>query len=462
MTTESHVGLALMKPSPGYGDGGALTALIQQAVASAGYAFCSLRGAFAEIVQPGAHVLLKPNWVFHYNKSGHGMDCMVTHPALIEAVVKELLRAQPGSITIADAPIQSCQFDVLVPSSWVRSLQMLSDSCPITIRDLRRTIYVVDRGGAHAQRDLWPVSDYLLFDLGTSSMLEPISLPPGLFRNTNYDPRELAHTHYPGVHKYSLWKGAFTTDVIINLPKLKTHRKAGITGALKNLVGLNGDKDYLPHHRAGGSASGGDCYAGRKPLKRLAEYLIDRTNMRLNKAGYIWLQNLTLLVTALCRVTHRQRTLEGEWYGNDTSWRMVLDLNRLVHYGNDSGAIEAHAPRAIYSLSDGIIAGEGFGPLAPEPVALGAVTFASSSAFAELAHCALLHLDWQKLPLIREAFAEHTYPLVTQAPAQLVVNYNHQQLSWEETARTYGKPFRPPRGWVGHIEWNDKAGGARR
>jgi len=34
---------------------------------------------------------------------------------------------------------------------------------------------------------------------------------------------------------------------------LKLHRKAGITCALKNLIGINGNKEYLPHHRLGGS-----------------------------------------------------------------------------------------------------------------------------------------------------------------------------------------------------------------
>ena len=32
-----------------------------------------------------------------------------------------------------------------------------------------------------------------------------------------------------------------------SLPKLKTHKKAGITCALKNLIGINGNKEYLPH-----------------------------------------------------------------------------------------------------------------------------------------------------------------------------------------------------------------------
>jgi hypothetical protein len=67
-------------------------------------------------------------------------------------------------------------------------------------------------------------------------------------------------------------------DVIINLPKPKTHKKTGLTGAIKNLVGLVGDKELLPHHRNGGATDGGDCYPGRSFRLRLAELMLDHGN----------------------------------------------------------------------------------------------------------------------------------------------------------------------------------------
>ena len=47
-------------------------------------------------------------------------------------------------------------------------------------------------------------------------------------------------------------------DLFVNLPKLKTHKKTGITCSLKNFVGINGDKNWLPHHTEGVPANGGD------------------------------------------------------------------------------------------------------------------------------------------------------------------------------------------------------------
>ena len=50
-------------------------------------------------------------------------------------------------------------------------------------------------------------------------------------------------------------------DCVINLPKLKTHKKTGVTLCMKNLVGINGNKNWLPHHRLGTPAQGGDQFA---------------------------------------------------------------------------------------------------------------------------------------------------------------------------------------------------------
>jgi hypothetical protein len=149
--------------------------------------------------------------------------------------------------------------------------------------------------------------------------------------------------------------------------------------------------------------------------------------------------------------------LEGKWYGNDTVWRMALDINRLLLYGRPDGTLSNTPLRTIYSITDGIVAGEANGPLASEPVSLGAVTFASNSAYADLVHAALMRFDWRKIPLVREAFRKMNRPLVQGHPEDLVVSYGNRNLTLSETAQELGLPFRPPRGWVGRIEWKESA-----
>src|SRR5438552_2282393 len=59
---------------------------------------------------------------------------------------------------------------------------------------------------------------------------------------------EYTNDHHTGErHEYAFSGTALNSGIVINLPKLKTHKKAGVTLSLKNLVGLNTDKNLLPH-----------------------------------------------------------------------------------------------------------------------------------------------------------------------------------------------------------------------
>jgi len=128
------------------------------------------------------------------------------------------------------------------------------------VRDFRRTTCVLVHGVRVAEENIQSEDHFTLFDLGRESLLEPISDNRSRFRVAWYDHRLMAKTHHPGVHQYLVAKEVVDADVIINLPKLKTHKKAGVTCALKNLIGINGNKEYLPHHRVGGPKTGGDNY----------------------------------------------------------------------------------------------------------------------------------------------------------------------------------------------------------
>jgi uncharacterized protein (DUF362 family) len=454
MINEKRVGLAILpdeiKGKFSYSDLEEISSLVRDAACQGGLGRADSQAPLLEIIQPGMTVLLKPNWVFHENQKGFGMECLVTHPNFILAVLAEVCKAEPGKVIIADAPIQGCDFSALVKQDWRHEVRRVA-TCPVEIFDFRRTVLRREGFAAGQDRELRDMENYILFDLERESLLEPVSIPEGRFRVTCYDPDQLAERHRPGRHQYLLCREPFEADVIINLPKLKSHKKAGLTAALKNLVGINGNKEYLPHHRLGGKVGGGDCYPGHAPLKRLAEYCLDEANRRIG----------TPVCTKWLGRSQRLRSLhgmfgnaeiEGGWYGNDTVWRMTLDLNRLLLYGRTDGTLSDTPLRTVYSITDAIVAGEGEGPLAPEPVPLGAVTFATSSAFADLAHTALMHFDPHKVPLVREAFGRFRYPLVNSSAESCEIYCGGNRLSWEDVGAVFGRDFRPSEGWKGRIE----------
>jgi uncharacterized protein (DUF362 family) len=405
------------------------------------------------LIQPGMTILIKPNWVLHYNQYNHGrgdLTCMYTQHNFVLAVLKAVLRAKPGRIIIGDAPVQGCSWFKLVTTAFLNKLKDVAWHCPIEVVDFRRS-HVDDYdmvGGLHG--NLRAEDQYLLYDLGKDSLLEEISQPVGRFRVTMYDPRKLAATHAPGRHQYLICREAIEADLVLNLPKLKTHRKAGITGALKNLVGINGNKDYLPHHRVGGTGWGGDCYPGLSPLRRLAEAFLDQANRRIGQTGYRFWKRLSKNMLNVQKLVG-DTDIEGGWYGNDTVWRMILDINRILLYGRSDGTMAEAAQRQVWSLTDAIICGQGEGPLAPQPCVAGAVTFSDSSPAADWLHAQLLGFDPDKIPHVRYATGQYRWPLVSK-PGPIEI---HRPDPIRDEADTDGIPkikSIPPRGWAGHIE----------
>ena len=405
-------------------------------------------------IPPGAKVVVKPNWVYHKNRSGQGMDCLVTHPSVIEAVLDYIVLARPGSIVIGDAPVQGCDFPELVRKCNLNELlvRFQSQGVAVHIRDFRRTILARTDRAEKRVENCSSIDDFVLFDLERESLLEALAADSPKFRVTMYDPDRLLNTHHAGRHQYLIAREVVDADVVVNLPKLKCHKKSCITGALKNLVGINGNKEFLPHHRKGGAAQGGDCYPGRSIFKRFAEHLYDAGNRQTRDGTR---QMLTHCADSLVRIGQRfgsDDNVEGSWYGNDTLWRTCLDLQRILHYGRSDGTLAPEPQRKVITVTDAIIAGERDGPLAPEPVGAAFVSGATNPAAADCVHAALMGFDYSKIPIVAQAFGSFEYALCHFTPADIRVIMPQRVQCIEEVGPILGRPFRAPEGWRRHCE----------
>lgn len=349
----------------------------------------------------GKKVLLKPNWVKHNSKPQDDI-CLCTHPNFILAFLEMLLEWKPKSILIADAPIQGCNWSRLHSEDFLERIGQLSkhSGVSITVKDFRRVAFSPETN--QLETDKKPLDDYIVFDVAEKSYLEDITTDKNMFRVTCYNPDRLAESHHKGMHKYCIAKEVFNCDTIITMPKIKTHQKAGLTNSMKILVGINGDKDYLPHHRIGAVESGGDCYKGRHPFRRMSELVLDAANRRIGKSLYQPLSYLSTVLWRLSRPTKEQNLAAG-WYGNDTVWRMVMDLNMIALYGKSNGSLSDTPQRTLYTLCDGIIGGQGNGPLSPEPLPLGIIAFSNDAFAMDEVAGRLFKLNIEKVPLLKEA-----------------------------------------------------------
>lgn len=383
------------------------------------------KGPFGNLIPSGARVLIKPNFVLHHNQGNGGMDPMVTHQSVVKAVVAAALQAEPGEVLVGDAPIQTADFSALLNEtklhSWSQDLKK-TDPRFKGVKDFRRTTAQYVNGVRVAEENALPEEDFVLFDLASDSLLEPITDDKDDFRVTCYDPRLMAKTHGRGRHRYLVAKAVVEADVVINLPKLKTHKKAGITCALKNLIGINGNKEYLPHHRLGGANLGGDCYPGDSKVKRMLEYAADQQNTTDSATkGRVW----SGVATQLNRVLNLMGDnlgIEGSWSGNDTIWRTGLDLNRIILYGRADGSMTQSTQRRVVHLADAIVAGQGDGPLSPQPLPLGLLFAGNNAACIDWFGALLLGYDPRLLPIVREAFGSFPWPIATSRPDEITLS----------------------------------------
>lgn len=165
-------------------------------------------------------------------------------------------------------------------------------------------------------------------------------------------------------------KNVLSSDVIISIPKLKVHKKIGITLNAEGLVGINTNKNHLIHYMLGTPDEGGDQFPNRllsfkeKLIIKLQRILYDKLlaprKLKLEKIyTYVVHFYKKYLKYIIGNVSKQKLLLDGgNWYGIDTTWRMVVDLVKIIYFTDSEGKIQPYPQRKIFSIIDGIIGGE--------------------------------------------------------------------------------------------------------
>jgi len=491
-----RVGLARTEPHyrgllPPYGPGKPfpeLAALLGDAAAEGppNHGYAAVRGALralgldaarfdtpgwnplGSLVARGGRVVLKPNFIRHWNPSAAthpdaaSIQSVITHGSMLRVMADYafLAAGSEGSVAIAEAPQHDCDFDQIREIAGLDALVAFYETHlgrELAVIDLRREC-VRYRNAVIVDRRALPgdPAGYRMIDLGRHSAFEGSGMDPARFRGADYDPGPTSQHHMNGRNDYLLSETVLSADLVVNLPKLKTHKKTGVTLALKNMVGINGDKNLLPHHSVGSVGSGGDEYPGSSWIDAARSFATEIARKLLMRG----------IGTGLVRWVRRTEDAargkafirSGNWHGNQTTWRMCVDLNRCLYYSDASGEyFDAPEPvRKVLTVIDGVVAGEGDGPLSPLDVALGCVIAATDPIALDLVAARLMGFREDQLPKLRGPMRDETLRITQVRSADDVVVFELQADSNSPVERRLDDiacqhPFVAHPGWATHL-----------
>lgn len=344
----------------------------------------------SSVIEPGDCVLIKPNLV----DDSEWVNGQTTHPAFLRPIIDYAYKAcgPTGRILLAEGPWAAGVFDRLVANTGIQTMVAHLASrydVPVTLLDLNR-----------ASRGATP-----LVDLGDVSELRAVD-------RVWYDAHGtvMEEGGNPGIGRYYIAPAVLEADVVISVPKVKVHCSGGVTLAMKNMLGIIPAWDG-PYEQA--------------QLKDCAHTSdVDRA------AGS-----------------------RGMYLDNDTIWRSMADLNRILLYADDRGILHQERQRKYVAIVDGVVAAEE-SQYHPHPYPLNTVVVGADPVTVDAVTARSMGFDPRLLKSVTEGATRTSFPLGPVDPAQINVVVSGGA-GLDTLYRHALTPELHVFSWQGHVEAHD-------
>jgi len=380
------------------------------------------------LIKKGDNVLIKPNFVQDNDKYPF---CVITHPSIIRVITDYayIATSESGEVIIGDAPQMDTNLDNIKKYTKIDKLIDFYNQKKINIKFLDfRPVTVESKHGIWSKRIISQnkKKDNIIIDLKEKSLLYDLEKDQNKnFYGADYNRKIVNYHHNIYRNDYCISKTFLNADVVINIPKLKTHKKAGVTLNFKNLLGINIDKNFLPHYRIGHKNQKGDSFPYMNSFLNKMRFLryifrdlfLIKYNSRIARF-FFKLVSLRRYIEYMIVKTffnkfysHYFLMTDGDWSGNDTIWRTILDLNIISLYSDKNGEMKENIQRKFYSIIDGVIGGEKDGPLNPNPRKAGTIIMGGDLFLIDLIATKMMGFDYNKIPLLKNTFLLTKYPI---------------------------------------------------
>lgn len=421
------------------------------------------------LIEPGMTVVLKPNFVRSFHSEKKNPFSMITHPSVLRAIADYCWIALKGKgkIIIADAPQYDANWEKLLDLTKLDEVQSFFNSQrenSFEVFDLRN--YWSRK--RHFPSMLIPLdgdpNGIVTANLGAESAVKDINDPKRLY-GAVYHRQELIKNHTDERQIYELSGTVMKADVVISVPKLKTHKKVGVTMNIKGLVGACTNKNLIVHYSLGAKSEGGDQYPPNhftpmeerliKTERWMYDTFLAKKSVPLEyiHRSIYWLHGKFIRPLGI-KVEKEKRLLDvGNWHGNDSAWRMCADLIKLILFADKNGKLHKTRQRRLFSVIDGIIGGENKGPLEPDPNHSGVLIASENFLAADVVGTRLMGFDPLKIKTFSHLLAEKNWDYGLKNLSDIQILSTDEDIKNGLKNKT-GKFFdyRPYPGWIGHIE----------
>ncbi|MDD5362986.1 MAG: DUF362 domain-containing protein [Ignavibacteria bacterium] len=416
---------------------------------------------FGDFVKEGQKILIKPNLVTHYHVKGkEGLLWSISNPSIIRVLIDYCIKAigKSGKIIIGDTPVESCKFDELTETIGLKQLIKFYNESGydnIELMDFRtyETTYYPN-SNIETKELIGDPDGYTDIDLGNNSLFDELEKKKGPQNYYTLGDHTVNHEnprskieglpnkyHKLNKHIYRIPNSVLTCDFVINVAKLKTHKFAGSTLLLKNIVGITQGKEFLPHRRPGTPEEGGDSFRDYPSAK----YLF---GIRMKKIFFKTLGNkLSLTAKKIYhlaipeKLPHEKHSepLWGDWHGNDTIWRSILDLNIILKYANKSG-LNSVKQRNFLGIIDGVIGMDHEGPMQGLPVESNLIIASKQPVAGDILGSYLMGFNPMYIPVIANSRNIRKYEIDN-------INLNTDNISGNIPLNEAVSIFIPTKGW---------------
>lgn len=404
-------------------------------------------------------IFVKPNMVIDPQKGEEqNWIATVTNPSLIEAVLIVLKTKvkTPVEVIIGDAPMAASNHNKTLKLLRIHEIiqKYQSNDFQIQLIDIREWHWKYVANMCVSRKKLLgdPKGNIKVNLAKNSAFADKDCKNYEAFDNIN----PVCEFHNDNDNIYSISASVLEADMFINLPKLKTHRIAGMTCAMKNLVGINSNKNCVPHNTCGTEMEGGDsCPSNRsnafdetKGIGGFARKILRKKNPVLNYC----LVPIKIIYDQLRPAS--QKIGWGMWYGNDTIWRSIIDLNRIVLYSDKKGYMQDSIQRKYICIADAIVSGEGEGPLHPIPKKTDVMLVSDNPFAVDMAAAEMMGFDYMKIPFLYKQLNNNMrYPITScKKEDEVVIEIDNREMSVRGMEKYFEFKFLPTGGWIGHIE----------